>query len=300
MPARWWSIDPLPPSALDLALDITLEEIVADLTYPHGRRPRLPPHAEDAAERAAAAFLRPRRGVRSDAEQALRDVGEPLALPGGLAGTRWGSGPPVLLVHGWEGRGTQLRAFVAPLVRLGCSVVAFDAPAHGDTPGTETSPRLFRAAITAVGERLGPLRAVIAHSAGGLGALLAVSSGLRTECLVLLAAPASYAVTIELIADLARLPGELVPRMREIVEERIGVSVHTLDHALLAVRTDLPGLVVHDPADHEVPFAAAEALVARWPMATLRPAPGLGHRDRLLTDPAVVTEVAMFVMGGPG
>lgn len=88
--------------------------------------------------------------------------------------------------------------------------------------------------------------------------------------------------------------------MREIVEERIGVSLQTLDRSLLAVRRDLPGLVVHDPADPEVPYAAAQALVAGWPGATLRPAPGLGHRERLLTDRAVVTEVAMFVMGGPG
>ena len=76
-------------------------------------------------------------------------------------------------------------------MRLGCSVVAFDGPAHGDTPSDETSPRPFRAAINAVGEQLGPLRAVIAHSAGGLGALPAITSGLRTERLVLLAAPAS-------------------------------------------------------------------------------------------------------------
>ncbi len=298
MAVRWWCMKPLPPPALDFALDITLEELVADLTYPYGRRPRQP--AEDAVERAAWAFLRPRRGVRTADEQALLDAGEPLDLPDGLAGTRWGSGPPVLLVHGWEGRGTQLGAFVAPLVRLGCSVVAFDGPAHGDTPGEETSPRLYREAIVAVGEQLGPLRAVIAHSAGGLGALLAITSGLRTERLVLLAAPASYAASIELVASAARLPRELVPRMREFVEERMGVSVRTLDRALLAMPHDIPGLVVHDPADREVPYTAAEALVAGWPAATLRPAPGLGHRDQLLTNTTVVTEVAMFVMGGPG
>lgn len=286
---------------MEFSLGITLEEIVADLTYPYGRHPRLAQAAaEDAAEQAARRFLRPRRGVRPDAEQALLDVGEPLVLPDGLAGTRWGSGAPVLLVHGWEGRGTQLGAFVPPLVRLGCSVVALDAPAHGDSAGDETSPSRLRAAITGVGAQLGQLRAVIAHSAGGLGALLAITAGLRTERLVLLAAPASYAATVELVARLAHLPGELVPRMREIVEERIGVSLHVLDGTLLGVRGDLPGLVIYDPADPEVPYAAAEALVGGWPAATLRPAQGLGHRDRLLTDPAVVAEVAMFVMGGPG
>ncbi|HEV8311140.1 MAG TPA: hypothetical protein VGW35_26045, partial [Methylomirabilota bacterium] len=33
----------------------------------------------------------------------------------------WGSGPTVLLVHGWGGRGAQMAAFVAPLVGRGFS-----------------------------------------------------------------------------------------------------------------------------------------------------------------------------------
>jgi hypothetical protein len=44
---------------------------------------------------------------------------------------RWGSGPAVLLVHGWGGRARQLAAFVSPLVHAGFSVVALDAPRAG-------------------------------------------------------------------------------------------------------------------------------------------------------------------------
>jgi pimeloyl-ACP methyl ester carboxylesterase len=305
----WWSIkplksfesfQPLSPSALDFSLDLTLDEVIADLTYPRGRRPALGEEGEEAAQRAAMRFLRPRRAARPPDEAALLATGAPLDLPDGLAGTRWGSGPPVLLVHGWEGWGTQLKAFVAPLVRLGCSVIAFDGPAHGDTPGVQTSPRVFRDAIRAVGEQAGPLRAVIAHSAGGLGALLAVGSGLRTERLVLLAAPSSYSASLDLLAMAAHLPAALAPRMREIVEEHVGVPVDSLDRALRAAPGDLPGLVIHDPGDPEVPYTAAESLVRHWPGATVRPVPGLGHRSGLLTDPGVVTDVAMFVMGGPG
>ena len=41
----------------------------------------------------------------------------------------WGSGPTVLLVHGWEGRGSQLSAFAPALVKAGFRVVAVDMPA---------------------------------------------------------------------------------------------------------------------------------------------------------------------------
>ena len=58
---------------------------------------------------------------------------QPITFRFGLAGLRWGShGPIVLLVHGWEGRGSQLAAMVPLLVEAGFSVVTFDAPGHGE------------------------------------------------------------------------------------------------------------------------------------------------------------------------
>ncbi|MBV7335161.1 alpha/beta hydrolase [Chloroflexi bacterium TSY] len=52
---------------------------------------------------------------------------------------QWGSGPTVLLLHGWAGRGSQLGAFVQPLVDAGYRVVTFDGPAHADSPGKQTN-----------------------------------------------------------------------------------------------------------------------------------------------------------------
>ena len=62
------------------------------------------------------------------------------AIPGGtafrtgpIAGQVWGDGPTVYLVHGWGGHRGQLRSLVEPLVDAGLRVVAYDAPAHGDS-----------------------------------------------------------------------------------------------------------------------------------------------------------------------
>jgi len=44
-----------------------------------------------------------------------------------LKGYEWGSGEQtILLVHGWESRGTALRTFVPNLVELGYGAVAFE------------------------------------------------------------------------------------------------------------------------------------------------------------------------------
>jgi len=87
-----------------------------------------------AARLAERRFLTPSRPRRPDAELALLATARARPL---FVGTRhielwlWGAGPSVLLVHGWGGRGTQLGAFVEPLVARGFSVVTFDAPGHG-------------------------------------------------------------------------------------------------------------------------------------------------------------------------
>ena len=117
-------------------------------------------------------FTSPRRHARPERERAVLASGHPFAVDVALRsprwhgahvtvrGWRWGVGPTVLLVHGWEGRGSQLGAFVEPLVAAGLSVVAFDAPAHGDSPGHRLYLTDLADCIADVAAALGPLHAI--------------------------------------------------------------------------------------------------------------------------------------------
>src|SRR5262245_10129632 len=68
---------------------------------------------------------------------------------GKVAAWTWGEGPAIVLVHGWNGRGAQLGAFVDPLVAAGFQVVSFDAPGHGKSPGSTSSIIAFADALDA-------------------------------------------------------------------------------------------------------------------------------------------------------
>src|SRR6185503_15435757 len=98
---------------------------------------------------------------------------------GELAVQRWGKGPLVILVHGWNGRGSQLGGFVQPLVDAGFQVVAFDAPGHGGPRGASSSLVRFADAFDAVVDAtrpfFQPLAAVVAHSMGGAAVTYALS-----------------------------------------------------------------------------------------------------------------------------
>jgi alpha-beta hydrolase superfamily lysophospholipase len=54
------------------------------------------------------------------------------------------------------------------LVKKGYEVIAFDAPAHGDSSGKTANAFQYRDAIKAVYEKFGPMHSFIAHSFGGL------------------------------------------------------------------------------------------------------------------------------------
>lgn len=254
---------------------------------------------EESAALAARLFLTPRRHQRPAREVELLRDGTPLRLAGEVSAVAWGVGPPVLLTHGWEGRGAQLGAFVAPLVAAGRRPIAFDGPAHGDAPGEETNPLHFARALLAVGEELGPLDGVVAHSFSVPATALALDRGLAARRVVLIAGPASIPRVMERWAALVGLPPAIVPRFRERVAERVGLPADDLDIARTAARLRAPALIVHDPADEEVPYADGLVLAASWPGARLLTVHGVGHR-RVLRDEATVRETVAFLAGAEG
>jgi pimeloyl-ACP methyl ester carboxylesterase len=254
-------------------------------------------------------FVTPRRHARPERERAIlasaREVTFDVTLraPGHrerrrLAAWRWGFGPPVLLVHGWEGRGSQLGAFVEPLVAAGLSVVAFDAPGHGDSPGDRLYLTDLADCIADVAAAIGALHGIIAHSFGAAGVLLA---GARNG----LAAPRHVMIAPNVLIDeaLERFAGLVgLDRLdRELLERRLaahtGVSIDALAVDRLTAGRQAALLVVHDEGDREVPILHAERLVAAWPNAQLRKTHELGHR-KILRDPAVIAEAVGVMREG--
>jgi len=79
----------------------------------------------------------------------------------------WGSGPVILLVHGWAGRGLQLDAFVEPLLKNGFKVVTFDHKGHGDSTSRFSSfPEMVRSTRLVTAQYADTLHGVVAHSIG--------------------------------------------------------------------------------------------------------------------------------------
>ena len=117
---------------------------------------------ENEAHTALHIFMTPRRHALHDWETVLLQQGSPLKLANRLVARTFGTGPRVLLVHGWEGRGVNLGKFIAPLVDAGYQAIALDGPAHGESPGKTMDPVHFAQGVIEAGNEVGPLAGVIA------------------------------------------------------------------------------------------------------------------------------------------
>ena len=243
-------------------------------------------------------WYRTHRYPEPEREKQWLRAGNMLTLPHRglpLAVYQWGEGPTVLLVHGWHGRGTQLGAFAAPLVAAGYRVVAFDAPAHGRTPGRSTNLPQISDALLKVAGAFPPLHGVIAHSFGAAVTLHAIIQGLAPQRVVAVSAPSSIEFLMESFAAGLEIPGTVMAVHRRLLEQRFGADLwQRLSPTANASRLSIPALLIHDDEDHEVPIQEGETLARAWPGAELVRTHGLGHR-RILRDPEVVNRACAFL-----
>ena len=245
-------------------------------------------------------FCTPRSFRPRASEERLLDAADPFPLRVGsrtLTGYSWGRGPTVLLVHGWEGRAGQLTPLVPALVTAGFRVVAWDAPAHGRSPGRTATLVEFADGIWAAARASGALHGVVAHSMGAAAAGLALSEGLTPKRAAFIASPYSMDVYAAEFARLLGISKGVHERMVRSLERRFHVRMSELTFDALVPEAEVPLLVAHDADDREVPHAFGARIAADWPQGELVTTRGLGHR-RILRDAHVVRRVTRFVSQG--
>ena len=204
-----------------------------------------------------------------------------------------------ILVHGWEGRGTQLAAFVDPLLESGERVVAFDHVGHGESDGRACSLPTMRDTLRTVagevcGER-GPDN-LIAHSMGSFAASLLLAEGWRDTRVVYISPPDDLLVYFSHYLEIVTGDDSLLPDLIESLEERFGEDAREFEFRNLVETLAQPLLVLHSLDDHDVPVEAGRFVAEHWSGAVFCAFDGLGHR-RILRDPGVVEAAMTFLKG---
>jgi pimeloyl-ACP methyl ester carboxylesterase len=214
---------------------------------------------------------------------------------GGLAATAWGSGPTVLLVHGWGGHRAQLGAFAAPLAAARYRAMAFDFPAHGDNPGKQTNLFEMRDALLQVAQQQGPIEAVLAHSLGGLVNLMALDAGLETTKVVQFGTLRSGQDAVERYFHIIQAPEAIRAPFWKRMESKFGEDIRDKTNGpAIAAQLSIPALLFHDRNDEVTPFSDSQSIAEAWPGSRLAPMEGLSHR-RILRDPETIEAAVDFI-----
>ncbi len=246
---------------------------------------------------AARVFLTPRRARLPERERAWLEKARPEIFATGsfqLSGHRWSaSGKRVLLVHGWEGRGSQLGGLALAIAERGFEPITVDLPAHGSSKGAQTNLLEISQAISALVRHLGGVAGIVAHSFGAAGTTVALRESLDVGRLVYLAPSEDFEHFPRVFSHWLGLPQQLSERMRHSIETRFGFTMAELRGRRLAPRMRAPLLVVHDEDDVDVPWQDGKTYAEAWPGSRLVTTRGLGHR-RILREPEVLEVVAEF------
>jgi pimeloyl-ACP methyl ester carboxylesterase len=243
-------------------------------------------------------MLRPRRHVRPPPTLAPPVADERIELGDGLVAWRWGRGPKVLLVHGFEGSRIQFAAIIEALVAKGFSALALDAPGHGESAGDELTIVQFAAALERALAQLGPVHAVVGHSLGGAVSMFSIAETGGAGRVAAISAPSSLERQLHRFAAAVGLSKRGEAAFIASVEAHFGRPASDFDVRRVAAKVDLPMLVIHDQNDRQVPVVEAARAAHALRGAELIVTRGLGH-NRLLADPAVVKAVIDFVASQP-
>ncbi|WP_308797680.1 alpha/beta fold hydrolase [Agromyces silvae] len=277
--------------------------------------------AADRVSPAAAARLtlplfmssRPRRPVRPHEravhEQARRSS---IRVRGrDLAVFEWGQGADtVLLAHGWRGRAAQFAPIVRELRAEGFRLVAFDAPANGDSEGRRTDIRDWLAAMEALQSRHGRFHTIVGHSFGSLAALTAAREGVTTGGVVAIAGMSSARYLVDAFGERVGLGSasrdalgrSFARRVRQpsasTAADDAAAVWRRFDVAELPLPAEVPLLVVHDRGDREVSVSEAERVhAAHGERSRYVLSSGSGH-TRVLGADATLDAVVAFTTGG--
>lgn len=246
-------------------------------------------------------FFAPVRYRQSAEEKACLERGEPFQVrvhDKTIQAWKWGQGPGVLLVHGWNGRGAQFHGFIAPLVTAGYTAIAFDGPAHGNSSGRITSYFEFTDVVrTLLSQKCAlNIKGIIAHSFGAAAAINSLDKDRPAITAICIAPVLRLREFIINTFQRFGIPQEIYNGLIGNFEERFGYDLAHDNPVILLGRLSAPLLIVHDTDDRAVPFRDSQDISQKHKHIALHATQGLGHL-RVLSDRAVIN-TSLHYLGG--
>jgi pimeloyl-ACP methyl ester carboxylesterase len=216
-----------------------------------------------------------------------------------VTGFRWNHPQPrkLLILHGFESSSYKFEQFISRGIKHGYEVLAFDAPAHGQSEGKTATLPEYIDMIRKVVELYGPIDAFICHSFGGL----AIAHYLETvkherQTKVVMIAPATETTTaIDSFFRFLQLNDKVRKEFETLIYQRSGFrpAHYSIRRAMKNINASV--LWIHDEDDKVTPISDVLPIKEKnYPNVEFMFTRGLGH-NRIYRDSEVKKKVFSFL-----
>ncbi len=209
---------------------------------------------------------------------------------------KWGSGPAIVFVHGWNGRGIQFQNFIRAALVRGYSAITFDGPGHGDSDGKSSSYFEMTDALRAVLRHYSEnaIIAVIGHSFGAAAIINALhKEGARIPS-VLLAPALDIKEMLDTVFALHGVPLHIFNHLIKTYEQRFGYDLNLDNPKNLLQEYSLQAMIIHDKQDSVTPFEDSKKVTEKFPLIRLFATNGLGHK-KIIYDQRIIGETFDYI-----
>ena len=209
---------------------------------------------------------------------------------------KWGNGPKkILFIHGWQSFSFRWKDYIESLLADNAyTVLAYDAPAHGQSQRKRFTVPENAALIDQLLKEIGEVDVVVSHSIGSFSFFYAFAKHNLppVKKLVVMSTPGSAIEFIGYYRQVLKLKPHTINNITAEFEAFIQEDLNSVNLPSLVQGLTIPGLIIHDQKDGLTDFSNARLLHQHWSNSELMTTTGLGHR---LRSPEVINAVIDFI-----
>ena len=189
-----------------------------------------------------------------------------------------GEKAPILLAHGWESNSYRWKDLIEQLKKLNHTIIAIDAPAHGNSGSKTFNALLYSKCIHVAAKKHKP-HTIIGHSIGGTASTIAINNYNlpSVKNLISLGAPSNLNNIISNYIKLIGINPKVVTAMNRYYLNHFGQLPNFFTIANFSKNIKAKGLIIHDKKDKIIPFTDALDIKQHYPNSTLIETTGFGH-----------------------
>lgn len=241
---------------------------------------------------------KPKRKAPPIFEQAteLTIIQDSLAIKGWQWNPEVSNDKKILILHGFDSCSYKFDKYVSPLTKLGFTVLAFDAPAHGISEGKRVNALQLKNTILNINQLYGELYAIIGHSFGGLASALAIEELANIKKLVLIAPAVETIRAIDNFFSFVPLGNSIKNEMIHYIQSLSNQKINYYSTSRAVADYTVNTLWLHDEEDWICPYEDVKRIQnMQLNHVEFYITKGLGH-SKIYRDSAVKEKIFNFLL----